>query len=148
MVAKRCSIQLAGVRTLIPIPLSSQTKRRGQGRFWWSARAALLNAPQAVLWFALASPNEQSTMLSCGTGRGMPRRRARAKENAAPMAFGKWLAIVEVCGGMWRGTLPKTLCLPPAIGSSLALTRPRSTSWSGVLPGTCRARCTKKPPER
>ena len=65
-----------------------------------------------MAWLALASPNEQSTMASSGRSAAKPMRRARARLKASPVALGRWLAIVEVCGGTQSGRLPHTLCRP------------------------------------
>src|SRR5690606_37928390 len=111
-------IQPTGVRVEMPMSLSSQTKRTGQGRFWCAVQPAELNAACAVAWFADASPNEQYTIESAGTGVSMPSSFACASATAAPTAFGKCDAIVEVCGGTQAFTEPHTLWRPPEIGSS------------------------------
>ena len=108
----------------------------------------MLIAARAVAWFALASPNEQTTIASSGSSMPTPMRFARARLKARPIAFGRWLAIVLVCGGIHSGRLPHTLWRPCAIGSSLEATTPSSVSRTGVLPGSCRARAMKNPPER
>jgi hypothetical protein len=87
-------------------------------------------------------------MLSSGHGSANPSLAARSMEKATPTARGRWEAIVEVCGMMWRSCRPKTLCRPPLIGSSAAATIPSSTSRSPSLFSTCCARARKKPPER
>ena len=98
-------------------------------------------APCAVEWLAEASPKEHMTMASCGrcavSGRS---RRARPIEYAAPTALGRWLAMVEVCGGIFSTFDPSTLCRPPEIGSSLDAAKLSRMSQAGVCPGTCAAR--------
>ena len=64
------------------------------------------------------------------------------------MAFGRWLAIVLVCGGTHSARLPHTLWRPWLIGSSLEATTPSRLSRIGVLPGYWRARASMKPPDR
>jgi len=105
-------------------------------------------ADRAVAWFALASPNEHRTMASSGRSIPTPMRLARARLKASPMAFGRWLAIVLVWGGIHIARLPHTLWRPWAIGSSLDATTPRSVSITGVLPGSRRARAMTNPPDR
>ncbi len=105
-------------------------------------------AARAVAWLAEASPNEQSTIASAGSSPSTPSRRARARLKARPIAFGRWLAMVEVCGGTHSGRLPHTLCRPWAIGSSLLATMPSSASKAGVMPGSWRARAIISAPER
>ena len=48
-------------------------------------------------------------MASSGTSSAYPRRRARSIANAVPTAFGRWLAMVDVCGGIHPATDPHTL---------------------------------------
>src|ERR1051325_4254553 len=118
------AIQPDGVRTLIPMPLSSHTNRIGTGRCWYAVHAAVLIAPVAVEWLADASPNVHAMIASCGTLPAMPRRAARSSDTAAPTAFGRCDAIVEVCGGIASAWLPNTLWRPPAIGSALPPPQP------------------------
>src|SRR5262245_59542510 len=113
------AIQPVGVRTLMPMPLSSQTNRIGTGRCWNAVHAAALMAPAAVEWFAEASPKLQTMIASVGVEAATLSRAARSSETAAPTAFGRCEAIVEVCGGIASGRLPNTLWRPPAIGSSV-----------------------------
>jgi hypothetical protein len=75
-------------------------------------------------------------------------RFARARLKARPIAFGRWLAIVLVWGGIHRARLPHTLWRPWAIGSSLEATTPSSVSSVGVLPALWRERAMTKPPDR
>ena len=105
-------------------------------------------AARAVAWFALASPNEQTTTASSGRSIPTPMRLARARLKASPIALGRWLAIVLVCGGIHSARLPHTLWRPWAIGSSLEATIPSSASRVGVLPARWRARAMTNPPER
>ena len=105
-------------------------------------------AESAVAWFALASPNEQATMASPRRPLATPRRFARDRLKARPIAFGRWLAMVLVCGGTHSARLPHTLWRPWLIGSSLEATTPSSVSRIGVLPGSWRARAIMKPPDR
>jgi hypothetical protein len=107
-----------------------------------------LNAPAAVEWLAEASPNEHAMIASAGAFAAAPSRAARSSATAAPTAFGRCDAIVDVCGGIASGRLPNTLWRPPAIGSSALAHTPSSTSRSGVCPGTWRARARKNAPER
>ena len=105
-------------------------------------------AESAVAWFALASPNEHITTASALGPLATPSRFARARLNARPIAFGRWLAIVLVCGGTQSGRLPQTLWRPCEIGSSREATIPRSVSRMGVLPGSWRARAIMNAPDR
>src|SRR3954468_5935400 len=77
-----------GDGVLIPIRLSSQTKRTGQGTPRWARYDAVFNAPVAVEWLAEASPKLQTTIASSGHGVGRPRRRASPRANARPTARG------------------------------------------------------------
>src|SRR5215203_595134 len=90
-----CALPISGVRTLIPIPLSSHTNRIGTGMCWNAVHAAVLIAPVAVEWFADASPNVQAMMASAGVVGAMPSRDARSSETAAPTALGRCDAMVE-----------------------------------------------------
>ena len=90
--------QPEGDGTLIPRPLSSQTKSSGTGRCWWAACAVVLSAACAVAWFSDASPKLQTTIASPGQALGTPSLRARSIAIATPTARGRWEAIVEVCG--------------------------------------------------
>ena len=128
------SIQPSGVGTLMPVPLSSQTSSSGIGNPMRTAYRAVLIAARAVAWFALASPNEQTTTASSGRSIPTPMRFARARLKARPIAFGRWLAIVLVCGGIHSARLPQTLWRPWAIGSSLDATTPSSVSSVGCCP--------------
>ena len=56
--------------------------------------------------------------------------------NAAPTALGRCEAMVLVCGGMWSGLEPITLCRPPEIGSSAEAAKLSSMSQHGVWPGS------------
>ena len=105
-------------------------------------------ADRAVAWFALASPKEQATIASSGSPLATPIRRARASENARPIALGRWLAIVLVWGGIHNARLPQTLCRPCEMGSSLEATMPSAVSSAGVEPGSWRARAMTKAPDR
>ena len=105
-------------------------------------------APTAVEWLAEASPKLHTVTASSGHGQTTPSRLALAIENATPMDRGRWEAMVEVCGMMFRSWRPNTLCRPPEIGSSVAATIPSRTSRTASRPPTCRARARKKPPER
>jgi hypothetical protein len=67
---------------------------------------------------------------------------------AAPTAFGRWLAIVEVCGGIHNGRLPQTLWRPPEIGSSALAASDSAPSRTGSIEGTCWLRAITKPPLR
>src|SRR6476659_6173777 len=102
----------------------------------------------AVAWFALASPNEATTIASLGRSVATPIRRERARLNAVPVAFGRWLAIVDVCGGTQSARLPQTLWRPPEIGSSDDATMPSSASNAGVEPGSLPAQGIIRPPDR
>ena len=53
-----------------------------------------------------------------------------------PTAFGKWLAMVEVCGGIQAARLPHTLWRPPLAGSSAEAVSESNVSQVGVLPGS------------
>ncbi len=55
-------------------------------------------------------------------------RRASVIEWAAPTALGRWLAMVDVWGGIINGLLPSTLCRPPLVGSSAAQAKDKSMS--------------------
>jgi hypothetical protein len=123
-----CRIQPSGVRTLIPIPLSSQTSSNGIGRPWYDACRAALIAPVAVEWFADASPKLVTTIASDGHGDGTPSFADRFIENATPIARGRWEAIVDVCGITDSSCRPNTLCRPPAIGSLVAAATPSRMS--------------------
>src|SRR5678815_578385 len=129
---KLLAIQPVGVRTLMPMPLSSHTNRIGTGMCWYAVHAAVLNAPAAVEWFADASPNVHAMIASGGVVGAMPSRDARSSETAAPTALGRCEAIVEVCGGIASAWLPNTLWRPPEIGSSVLAHRLSSRSSSGV----------------
>ena len=102
----------------------------------------------AVAWFADASPKVQQTIASGATLGSTPSRRARARANAVPVAFGRCDAIVLVCGGTQSGRLPQTLWRPPAIGSLFDAQIERSVSKSGVDPGSRRARAIMSAPAR
>ncbi len=130
-------IQPSGVRTLIPIPLSSQTSSNGIGMPWYDACRAALIAPVAVEWFAEASPKLVTTIASAGHGDGTPSFAARAIENATPIARGRCEAIVEVCGMIARSCRPKTLCRPPEIGSLVAAATPSRMSRSPSFSPHC-----------
>ena len=80
------------------------------------AIAVVLKAAQAVAWFDDASPKEQMTTLSSGTGASSPTRFCLPIMKAAPTAFGRWLAMVEVWGGIHRSTEPKDLVASPSDG--------------------------------
>src|SRR3972149_4364904 len=142
------AIQSAGVCTEMPKVLSSQMKTRGSGTPRWAHQRAALSAPSEVECFAEASPNVQMTTLSWGSFPSSPSCRARGIESAAPTDLGRCEAIVLVCGGMNKGTLPPTLCRPPPLGSSLEAAKESSESYSTVDPGSCLERCTTKPPLR
>jgi hypothetical protein len=101
-----------------------------------------LIALRAVAWFTEASPKEQTTTASRGASG------ARSSRTAVPTALGRWLAMVEVWGGIHIAWLPKTLCRPPEAGSSAAATKERATAPTPSTPATLRARARKKPPER
>ncbi len=121
------------VDTLMPMPLSSQTKRIGTGRRCHAAEHAALTAPIAVEWPSDASPKLHTTIASAGVASaGAPSpsamRLRRSIATAAPTAFGRCDAMVDVCGGMHSRALPKTLWRPPAMGSSRDATIPSSTS--------------------
>ena len=75
-----------------------------------------------MLWLTLASPKEQTTTLSEGTGEASPSLRVRRTPIAIPTALGRWLAMVLVCGNTHIGALPQTLCRPPETGSSALAT--------------------------
>ena len=77
----------------MPSPLSSQTNSTGAATCWYTARAAAENAPRAVEWLTLASPNEQTTMLSAGTG--------VANSITKPGAYGGFPANADDIG-RWR----------------------------------------------
>ena len=124
-----------GVRTLIPIPLSSQTIRSGSGSPWYAQYDAVLSAPAAVEWLTDASPMLAITTESAGHGAGWPRRAARGSARARPTALGRCEAIVDVCGMTFSRGCPKTLCRPPAIGSAAAATIPSRTS---LMPSVAR----------
>src|SRR5439155_20931918 len=109
---------------------------------------AVLIAESAVAWFAEASPNEHATIASSGRLFATPRRRPRAREKARPIALGRWLATVEVCGGTHSARLPQTLCRPCAIGSSAEAAIPSRVSKIGVSAVGCRARAIISAPDR
>jgi len=137
-----------GVCTETPMPLSSQTNSTGQGRCWYAVQAAALKPASAVAWFTAASPNEHTTRASSGTGRSTPQRPAMPWAMAAPAAFGRCEAMVEVCGGTLSATEPQTLWRPPAIGSSALAASDRAVSWTASTPATVRARSIMNAPER
>ena len=86
---------------------------------WLVTQLAELKALNAVAWFTLASPKLHSTILPLFILRsGISKSFARSIEKAVPTAFGKWLATVLVCGGMFNALLPMTLWRPPLMGSS------------------------------
>ncbi len=72
----------------------------------------------------------------------------RANANAIPTAFGRWLAIVLVCGGTHSVRLPSTLCRPPEIGSCDDAANDSIESNTGVSPCARRARAAMNAPER
>ena len=129
-----------GDGTLIPRPLSSQTKSSGTGRRWWAACAAVLSAACAVAWFSEASPKLQTTIASAGQVHATPSLRARSIAIATPTARGRCEAIVEVCGITASSWWPNTLCRPPAIGSSMAAATPSITSGTPSRSDLGRAR--------
>ena len=131
--ASIASGQPRGDGVLIPIRLSSHTKRTGQGTSRWARYAAAFSAPVAVEWLAEASPKLQTTIASSGHGVRRPRARASPREKARPTARGRWEPMVEVCGTMCRSGWPKTLCRPPDIGSRLDEVRLSSRSRTGLL---------------
>ena len=96
--ARTAAVHPGGVRTLIPIPLSSQTISSGSGSPWNAQYDAVLSAPAAVEWLTDASPMLVTTTESAGHGGGWPSRAARGSARARPTALGRCEAIVEVCG--------------------------------------------------
>ena len=137
----------------MPMPLSSHTNNTGAGNFWCAVHAAALNAVCALAWLAEASPNEQTTMLSSGTGNGRRRRLPASIASAVPSALGRCEAIVEVCGSTHNGLLPHTLWRPPLAGSSALAAKLSAESITGSrarpsLSGSLRKRSAMKPPER
>jgi len=98
-----------GVFTDMPMPLSSHTNKTGAGNRWYAVQPAALNAVCAVAWLLDASPNEQSTIESFGTGNSWPMRCACSIATAVPSALGRCDAIVEVCGNTHSGFEPHTL---------------------------------------
>ena len=89
-------------------------------------------------------------MLSSGTPEpgSMPWRRSRDIAIAKPSAFGRWLAIVLVCGGTCIVGEPSTLCRPPLIGSSADAQNDSIASKNGVSPRPCRSRAAMNAPLR
>src|SRR5262245_28671749 len=130
------------------MPLSSQTKRIGQGTPPFLMYRAALKPASAVAWFADASPKEQQTIASAARPVAWPSRRARPIANAMPTAFGTCEAIVDVCGGTHIRRLPHTLWRPPLIGSSDDAHRESSVSKAGVTPGALRLLAIIRPPDR
>ena len=130
------------------MPLSSHTNSTGAGSFWYAVQAAALNAVWAVAWLLEASPNEQTTMLSSGTGSPWPMRLPCSIATAVPNALGRCEAMVEVCGSTHSGLLPHTLWRPPLAGSSLEAANDSAESITGSIPGSLRKRSAMKPPER
>ena len=100
-------------------------------------------APCAVAWLAEASPKLAITSASRGiTAWSGARRGAWATDQAAPTALGRWLAMVEVCGGISSRRAPSTLCRPPEIGSSAEAASDSAMSRTGSPPPTCAARAS------
>src|SRR5690606_35844841 len=110
--------------------------------------AAALKAVWAVAWLLEASPKEQIAMLSSGIGSAWPRRRPASIAIAVPSAFGRWDAMVEVCGNTHNGLLPQTLCRPPLAGSSLLAANDSAESIAGSIPGSLLNRSAMNPPLR
>ena len=104
-----CSTHASGVGTLIPRPLSSQTKSSGSGVPPYARCAAVLSAACAVAWLSDASPNEQTTTASSGQAHSTPSSRARSIAKAIPTARGRCEAIVEVCGITARSCVAEDL---------------------------------------
>ena len=125
---KFASTQPVGVRTEMPRPLSSHTKRTGTGRRWKAAHWAALKPDWAVAWLVLASPKLHTTMLSAGTGRVRFSLAACSSAIAVPTALGRWLAMVDVWGSTQVALLPHTLWRPPETGSSRLAARARQVS--------------------
>ena len=114
------------------MPLSSHTRRSGIGPPRWAVQQAALMAPAAVEWFAEASPKLAMTMASRGSqGSGGGVRRERPTAKAVPIALGRWLAMVEVWGGMLSAREPSTLWRPPDMGSEAAQAKLRRMSRAG-----------------
>ena len=89
----------------------------------------MFNALNAVAWLMLASPKLQIvTLFFFKTFSLISKSFALSIEKAAPTAFGRWLAIVLVWGGMFNFLLPITLWRPPLIGSSDDATNERAKS--------------------
>ena len=88
--------QPEGDGTLIPRPLSSQTKSSGTGRCWWAAWAVVLRAACAVAWFSEASPKLQTTTAS-------PGQAARDAELARPVDRDRDADGARQVGGDRRG---------------------------------------------
>ena len=104
---------------------------------------------RADAWFADASPKVQHTMESSGRSWGTcPRRRARPSANAIPTAFGRWEAMVLVCGGTHSRRLPQTLWRPWLMGSSARAQMESSVSSAGSTSGAFLERAIMSPPER
>ena len=97
---------------------------------------------------AEASPNEQIAIESSGIGNWWPIRRAASIATAVPSAFGRWEAIVEVCGSTHSGLLPQTLWRPPLAGSSALAAKLSAESMIGSIPGSLRNLSAMKPPLR
>ena len=131
--------QPAGVGTLIPSPLSSQTSSSGNGTPRWAIWAAALIEPWAVEWFSEASPKLHTARASVGHWVSTSSSSAAPMAKATPSALGSCEAIVEVCGITARSALPNTLWRPPAIGSSAAASSPLrmspTPSWEADLLG-------------
>ena len=124
----------SGDGTLIPRPLSSQTKSSGTGRCWWAAWPVVFSAACAVAWLSDASPKLQTTIASLGHVHSTPSLRARSIAIATPTARGRCDAIVDVWGITARSWWPKTLCRPPAIGSSIEAVTPCMMSGTPSRP--------------
>ena len=122
-----------GVFVDIPIPLSSQTKSSGRGTPCTAVQQAALIAPCAVEWLSEASPKEHMAIASRGRIACSGRlRRASVIEWAAPTALGRWLAMVEVCGGIISDREPRTLWRPPLVGSSEE--QAKDSNMSRIMP--------------
>ena len=128
------AVQPLGVRTLIPMPLSSTTSSNGSGSPWWTVCPAVLSAAAALAWLSEASPRLASTIASFGYGVARPSRRARSSAKASPTARGRCEAIVEVCGMIPASRRPNTLCRPPLMGSSVLHMRLARMSQTGSNP--------------